>query len=208
VYVAEDDQGLFKEAREKELRGLLGRGMFRVVKRAEVPHGIMIYGTRWVDTQKADGSKKSRLVAQNFRDHAASSVTTRSPTVSRLAQRVAVMSAAISRLPVFVRDVSQAYTQSESFLERSVYVRAPREMNLAEDEVLLLLRTLYGIPESGLHWFITFHNHYTEVLQMSSSRADPCLLYKHINTVPCGAILQVHDALGYGPDSFLEEEER
>jgi hypothetical protein len=80
-------------------------------------------------------------------------------------------------------------------------------MNLSEDEVRLVPRPLYGIPGSGLHWFITFHNHYTEVLQMSSSRADPCLLYKHINTVPCGVILQVDDSLGYGPDCFQEEEE-
>jgi hypothetical protein len=59
----------------------------------------------------------------------------------------------------YVRDLSQVYTQSETLLERDIYLNAPVELKLSDEEVLLCLRQLYGIPESGLHWFLTYVRH-------------------------------------------------
>lgn len=39
-------------------------------------------------------------------------------------------------------------------------------MNLDDDEVLIARKPLYGIPESGLHWFSTYHSHHVKRLQM------------------------------------------
>ena len=91
---------------------------------------MRVYKTGWVDSMKKrdDGTTfaKSRLVARNFRDTAANSLPTNSPTVTRWAQRLALAIAAMSpERRSYLRDISQAYTQSDSDLDRPVFLEAP-----------------------------------------------------------------------------------
>jgi hypothetical protein len=67
---------------------------------------------------------------------------------------------------IYVRDVTMAYTQSATTLERQVFLQAPSEMGLPRDQVLLCLRPLYGIPEAGLYWFLTYIDHHLKYLEM------------------------------------------
>lgn len=39
-----------------------------------------------------------------------------------------------------------------------------------------MIKPLYGIPESGVHWFMTYHGHRVTELKMISLTCDPCLL--------------------------------
>ena len=48
---------------------------------------------------------------------------------------------------------------------------------LGTDCLLQVLRPLYGLPESGLHWFQTYHKHHTHTLGMKAAFHDPCFLY-------------------------------
>ena len=90
-----------------------------------------------------------------------------------MGQRVTLaMSSLFPEHKSYVRDISQAYIQSNSALERPIYLRPPREMGLGHDEILLASKLLYGIPESGLHWFITYHSHHVEQLDMKACRGD------------------------------------
>lgn len=82
--MGERDARLFKEAREAEIKGLLQEGTFKIVKRASVPDGTRIYGTRFVDTvQSVNGvsSYKSRLISQNYNDKEATCISTKVPTI-------------------------------------------------------------------------------------------------------------------------------
>jgi hypothetical protein len=60
---------------------------------------------------------------------------------------------------LYLRDISQAYVQSTTTLNREFYVRPPgelpNELGLGEDSVLKVLKPLYGVPEAGNHWFKT-----------------------------------------------------
>lgn len=170
-------------SRRKEINGLIQANVFEIADRSSVPAGSRIYGCRFVDSKKTndDGTTycKSRLVAQNFRDKDALSIMTKSPTVSRLGQRISVATAAMFPThAAYTRDISQAYIQSETTLNRSVYVNAPAEMELPSDKLLLVKKPLYGIPESGLHWFMTYHRHHTDHLKMKQTCGDSCVLYK------------------------------
>jgi hypothetical protein len=208
----------FTASRRLELEGLISRGTFEVVKRSSVPPELRVYKTKWVDTMKTrdDGSvlPKSRLVAQNFRDDGAADIDTRAPTITRMSQRMAVASAAMTpHQTAYIRDVSQAYIQSASQLSRPVYLEAPNEMHIGEDELLLARKPLYGVPESGLHWFLTYQGHHKNELDMKVSKADSCLLYRR-TAVDGGkeetdgiTILQVDDSFGHGSVSFLAREE-
>jgi hypothetical protein len=39
-----------------------------------------------------------------------------------------------------------------------------------------VIRPLYGIAESDVHWWFIYHKHYLEELNMVISTYDPCLL--------------------------------
>ncbi len=110
-----------------------------VVDLPKIPKGARIYGSRFVDSVKKFNGKtfeKSRLVAQNYRDKGATFIATKSPTVSRLGLRISMaLSAIFMNMPMYSRDISQAYIQSESKLERDVYVRAPPEMNVPPSKI-------------------------------------------------------------------------
>lgn len=52
----------------------------------------------------------------------------------------------------FLRYIFQSYTQSESSLERDVYISPPKERVMPENVVLKIEKRLYRITESDLHW--------------------------------------------------------
>jgi hypothetical protein len=90
---------------------------------------------------------------------------------------------------------------------------APPEMDLNKDELLLAKKPLYSVPESWLHWFLTYHGHHTDNLVMRVSNEDTFLLYHRI-IEERGAektdeltILQVDDSFGHGTEAFLDSEE-
>ena len=109
-----------------------------------------------------------------------------------------------------IRDISQAHTQTQTLLERKVYLEPPPEMNMAPDEVLLVLKPLYGLPESGLYWFAIYHQHHMTKLGMQESTEDRCLLYKRDDTEKMEEVtmLQVDDSCGHGSQEFLADEEK
>jgi len=188
-----------------------------IVPRDTVPKGTRVYGTRWVDTTKKrdDGSivEKSRLVAQNYKDYQSRETPTKAPTISRFGQRLCLcIGAMYPDMTPFTRDITQAYTQSKDTLLRKVYLQPPKEMRLPYDQVLLAVKPLYGIPESGLYWFITYRDHHVNELKMTSCTVDKCILYRHYEdgnnrTLPALTILQVDDSFGLGIDEFLNLEE-
>jgi hypothetical protein len=127
-------------------------GVFKIVKRSDLK-GVRIFGSRFVDTING-GKRKSRLVARNFADFTTGAVPTRAPTISRAAERVCLsFAASIPGNKTYVRDLSQAYTQADDDLDRLVAIEAPEDMGLGVEFVLLYVRPLYGIHESGIYWF-------------------------------------------------------
>jgi len=99
-----------------------------------------------------------------------------------------------------VRDETQAYIQSISELERDIYLKPHAEMQMSPKKILLSLKQLYGVPESGLHLFLTYRNHHVENVAIKICTVDPCVLFKrngvqNHNGMPNLPILQVDDSL-------------
>ena len=89
-----------------------------------------------------------------------------------------------------------------------MYVRAPKEMNFIKTAVLKVIKPLYGMPESPIHWFKTFLQHHTEKLSMYQVPLDPCLLYAEEDGALQGLLgMQVDDILFSGSESYLDKEE-
>jgi hypothetical protein len=205
----------FTESRQKEIRGLLEREVFEVVLPNQVPAGVRIFNARFVDEVKNAGTdkafEKSRLVVQAYNDEDKLLVLTESPTIQRASQRIILcLTASTDGTRLYARDVTQAYIQSVTPLNRPFYIRPPPELAalLPLGALLRVVRPLYGIPEAGNHWFRTYHRHHTVELRMSTSTYDPCLLHCTDCNEGFGVVgLQTDDTLILADRAFADREE-
>jgi hypothetical protein len=151
--------------------------VFKVANEADVPQGTRIFNARFVDEVKNKGTnkaiKKSRLVVQAYHDKGKRLVLTQSPTIQRISQRIILCVAAMKMegVELYLRDISQAYVQSATLLNRDFYIRPPYELAccfaLKDDQILKVVKPLYGVPEAGNHWFKTYYTHHVEQLGMT-----------------------------------------
>jgi hypothetical protein len=211
----QDEQYQYTESRQVEISGLLEKGVFETISILDVPQGTRIFNARFVDEIKNKGTdkafEKSRLVVQAYNDDGKQLVLTQSPTIQRVSQRIILCIAAIeiNDTHLYLRDISQAYVQSTTLLNRDFYIRPPPELaqrlGINENLVLKVIKPLYGVPEAGNHWFKTYHSHHIKELSMEQSTYDPCLLYSN---EPFGIVgLQTDDTLFIGDTTFAEQEQ-
>ena len=178
----------------------------------DVPKTTRIFRTRFVDLTKNEGTnkaiEKSRLVVQAFNDQGKQNILTQAPTIQRASQRlILAIAPSITNANVYLRDISQAYTQSTTAMLRNIYVRAPTEMELPPNKILRVARPLYGIPEAGTHWFQTYHTHHIQKLRMAQSTYDTCFLFSNDKENGFGLIgLQTDDTLILADTKFAARE--
>jgi hypothetical protein len=201
----------FAHSRQKEVNGLIDKGVFQLVHKTDIPQGIRIFNSRFVDEIKNKGTdkafEKSRLVVQAYNDEEKTAVLTQSPTIQRVSQRILLaIAATFPEYNVYLRDITQAYTQSTTTLNRDFYITPPKGVAQWEGFYLKVVKPLYGVPEAGNHWFGTYQKHHIDKLQMTQSTYDPCLMYS--TTTTFGLVgLQTDDTLIVADDAFAKAEE-
>lgn len=89
-----------------------------------------IFGSRFVDELKEVGQRlkrKSLLEAQTYAEEGTITKDTKEPTVQRYYERLALsIEASMKTRKTYTRDITRAYIQSHTNLERDVYITAPR----------------------------------------------------------------------------------
>ncbi|KAF1360326.1 hypothetical protein EJ07DRAFT_41949, partial [Lizonia empirigonia] len=145
------------------------------------PHkhgGNRIFKSRIVNEVKGKTTtpyEKSRLVIQGYADDDKKVVLTQSPTIQRASQRVVVALAPTllkdADMQLWLRDITQAYTQSEDHLQRTIIAELPVQLRQAypEGTVMVVVKPLYGIAEAGAYWWATYFRHHTTKLEMETS---------------------------------------
>lgn len=175
----------FEKSDAKEIEQLCERGVFEFVKYdPKVAHkGIRLFKSRMVREIKDKTGKpyeKSRLVIAGHSDADKVNILTQSPTIQRVSQRllVAIAACLMSSTSLELRDITQAYPQSQTVLQRYILAQLPLELKqkYPEGTVLHVIKPLYGVAESGVHWFTTYQKHHMINLEMVTSSYDPCLL--------------------------------
>ena len=209
----------FEDSRYKELESLQKRGILQTVPR-HLATG-RIFGLRFVDEIKdvmENPYEKSRLVVKAFNDIEKKNILTQSPTIQRVSQRIIICIGASlicnlsnthpkKTFDLFLRDVTQAYTQSKTSLNRNVFARPPKEMIVKKGHILKINGPLYGIPESGRHWYKTYVEHHTEKLKLQKSTYDPCLLFTKTDDDAFGLLgMQTDDTLFVADSKFAQRE--
>ncbi|RYC58587.1 hypothetical protein CHU98_g7622 [Xylaria longipes] len=169
----------FKESDATEINELIARGVFEFVAYDPDIHGKKhIFKSRLVQEVKRKNTKpyeKSRLVVQGYNDAEKDTILTQSPTIQRISQRL-ILALGPSLVQDFgalceLKDITQAYVQSEDKLSRDIYARLPPKLKnkYPPGTILWIVQPLYSLAESGLYWFKTYHQHHREKLKMQVS---------------------------------------
>lgn len=111
----------FKKTREAEICDLIKNRTFRAENISNIGRNYPILGSKFVDTIKPfdDGYQhKTWLVAQYYGNKQADNIATKSSTVQSFTQRfILSLAPFMDETSPHVRDVTEAYIQSETPLE-------------------------------------------------------------------------------------------
>ena len=209
----------FEASDKKEIDSLISNGVFQFVRFDRKIHGFnRIFGSRMVREIKGKGTnapyEKSRLVIQGHNDTGKNAILTQSPTIQRVSQRliVALAPTLLSHgIFLWLRDITQAYTQSATIMQRKIFARLPREIEqiYPPGTIMEVIKPLYGIAEAGTHWWATYYKHHLTKLSMVTSSYDPCLLITKSDDIFGIVGMQTDDTLILSDSKFsnLEEDE-
>ena len=89
-----------------------------------------------------------------------------------------------------------------------VYPIPPKELNIGPDVLSKVMKPIYGLSESCIHWFESYAQHNVEKLVMKVTEVDSCLLYRtdkqgKLDRITC---LQVDYTITSGSKKFCEGE--
>ena len=99
------------------------------------------------------------------------------PTIRTESLRILRALATILGMDLTTCDCIQGYVQSKLPLLQKVFVR-PDELQLSADELVQLVKPLYGLSDSGDYFHETLHEHLTQHLQFEQFHVDVALRLK------------------------------
>src|SRR6266568_8966604 len=108
-------------------------------------------------------------------------------------------------MAVYLRDITQAYTQSKTHLQRLIlaYLLEQIRHQYPKDTIIVVLKPLYGITKTRTYWWATYSKHHKEKLLMTTSIFNPCFLITTTGT-PFRIIgIQTNDTIILGNNKFL-----
>jgi hypothetical protein len=145
----------FAESRRKEINDLLKRQMFELIIISKVLKNVRIFNFRFVDEIKhsdtSQAYEKSRLIVQTYNDHEKTLVLTQAFTIQRMSQRIILVIAASINHRLYLRNITQTYIQSKSLLNRMFFIRSLFDLNLLDDAILRIIKSLYDVSEAKAH---------------------------------------------------------
>ncbi|KAF1828035.1 hypothetical protein BDW02DRAFT_584775, partial [Decorospora gaudefroyi] len=112
-------------------------------------------------------------------------------------------------LCLWLRDITQAYTQSNDPLQRTIIANLPAQLrdSYPDGTIMVVVKPLYGIAEAGAYWWSTYFKHHTKKLHMQTSTYDPCLLVSKPSSAGFGIVgMQTDDTLGLSDQDFANNE--
>ncbi|KAI0993761.1 hypothetical protein K3495_g14423 [Podosphaera aphanis] len=224
----------FEQSDMDEIDALISKGVFEFIAYDPVLHkNNRIFNSRLVHELKKKATipfEKSRLVIQAYDDQNKQLILTQSPTIQRVSQRlIAALAPSLRKLQIelYIRDIIQAYVASKSRLSRLILANPPKEMitndklrrmilarlppelrkRFGSDIILKVVLPLYGIPEAGTHWWVTYYSHHRDKLHIVTSTYDPCFLISMTKDSFGVVGMQTDDTLILCNSAFADKEE-
>ena len=161
------DRLAFKEAKQKELASFFQNDVWVFDEEANArPDRILRakFILNWKTNVDGSPRAKARLICQGLEDPDALSgtLTTASPTLTRLSRNFVLSIASMLGYYPFTADISTAFLQGKSYdpdSEREIWVKLPREVDdllglpARHGRVMKLIKPMYGLVDAPKAWF-------------------------------------------------------
>ena len=168
----------------KELKMLEEAGTWELI---DPPAGANIVGSKWVFHVKKDAAGhvvhfKACLVAQGFLQVLGVDYFDTFVLVAKLAsiQTVLAMAAKLN-FELHQIDIKSAYLNGELTEAENIYMKQPPGYSAhnSSGKVCHLLKTLYGLKQSGCHWYQKLVEILVKCLEFVRSNVDQAVFYHH-----------------------------
>jgi len=195
----------WREALHKEFRDMINRGVWRNIKKTQVPKGRRCVKSKWVFKIKRNGVFRARLVACGYSQVPGVDFTENySPVVNDVTFRIMLVAMILWNLDAVLIDVETAFLHGE--LEEDIYMECPDGMeNVNRDEDCLhLRRCIYGLVQSARQYWKKFVAILRDI-GFKGGSADPCLMTKQdeLGIVMLG--IYVDDCLCIGNKAAIDK---
>ena len=202
---------LFYEEKRKELEGLLKRGVFKICLKEEAGENPNVIPSRFVlaikHSQNDDEPPrlKARFVLGGHRDKDKDRLVHDTKTVRTDSFRLLIALGTLLGLRLSLIDWKQGYAQCDSKLLRRVFIR-PKELELKMNELVQIMKPVYGLSDAGDYWASTLTNHLQEHCRFKQVATDLALWFKSIGgKLRAMAATYVDDVLLASTPAILEE---
>jgi hypothetical protein len=148
---------IFVESRRKKINDLLKRQVFEIITISEMFKNVRIFNFRFVDEIKhsdiSQTYEKSKLIVQVYNDHEKTLILTQAFIIQRMSQRIILAIAAriSENHHLYLRNITQIYIQSKSSLNRMFFIQSFLDLNLSDDAILRIIKSLYDVSEIETH---------------------------------------------------------
>ena len=173
-------QQQWKNAMDQEIKSLTDRKVYEVVQRPKDLQKTSVTG-RWVfDLKRSPTGEilrfKARFVARGFTQvEGLDYYLTFTPVLRYATLRILFAIAAVKRWHVHQLDVKTAYLYGE--IDAEIYIEPPQGYETEYNHIWRLLKSLYGLKQSGRCWHKCLHE-WIMTRGFTRSNADPCLYYR------------------------------
>lgn len=177
------DWPLWKRAIEEELGMLTDAGTWELT---EAPKGVNVVGCKWVFKAKKDAAGnvvryKARLVAQGFSQVPGVDYFDTYAPVARLSSIRAVLAIAASKdMEIHQIDIKGAYLNGRLADNEIIYMKQPPGFHDSSHpgKVCRLVKTLYGLKQSGRRWYQRLCEILVDNLGLSRCDVDNAVFFK------------------------------
>jgi hypothetical protein len=184
----------------KEVRGLFNRGAFSLVHVDAAASHANIIGTRIITRLKHFGTydeeEEARLIIQGCLDAEKNRIASNTLTVSHQSIRILISFDAIQDYPVWIKDATQAFLQSNDMILCELHERLPLEFrSVFKCYFLTMLKPLCGTKEAGTYMTVAYSGDWKQKVGVTAPTLDPCFMtatYNQAKDAPHGiaAILE------------------
>ena len=203
-YLVESERENWRTAIRKEIRSMIGRGVWRI------PNNKRLIGNKWVYKIKRDGTYRARLVALGYSQIPGVDYTDNfAPVAHDVSFRIVLARMMVEKLDSLVMDIETSFLYGE--IDEEIFMKSPvgmEEINpgSSSEDCYQLLKEIYSLCQAARQFWKKFVSTVKqEPFGFQVSPADPCLLFKENELGVCIIIMYVDDILIIGKKEQIQD---
>ncbi|CAJ1934699.1 unnamed protein product, partial [Cylindrotheca closterium] len=200
----------WREAIRKEFCDMIRRGVWRKMKRRDLPYGRRCIKCKWVFKIKRNGVFRSRLVACGYSQIPGVDFTEHfAPVINDITWRILLVAMMIWKLDAWLIDVETAFLHGEFDEGEQIFMNLPVGYDLVDSSIdmsedcIELMKTAYGTVQGARQWWKKFVSILKDI-GFEGGDADPCLMHWNSEHGIVFIGLYVDDCLCIGKPEALE----